>query len=266
MFIIIFFLFFFFGKMTENPIIIHPQAILQISDHFTRSKYFIDQIEFICGIIYGYSDGFNFEICSTVESLIIETDSHYNLDSEVYYGLHKHHIDNFKDEIPIGWYIISPINEKNINLLNIPFENKFEVFLRIEFLFNNENIFKIFKKTRNNFWNEINYIYKSELAERVGLIGLQSEGNAENQISFLKFAFKSLNNQLEKIENYLIKIKNKEIPFNYELVRKSSDIIQYFKHQKLKNNSSNLLEISKLSYLTTLITEVLLTIKIKYSK
>jgi len=204
-------------------VIVHPLSLLQIADHHTRSEFFTEYFDFLCGVIYGMNDGTKIEVCSVIEAYLIREDDKIRIDSEAYEGLTKHHSMNYKNETPIGWYIIGKPCNDDIEAINKAFSSKFEVFLRGEFDDNQAESLALYYFEKNE-WNPVKYSYESELAERVGLLQLQSEGNAESQVNFSVSAFQSLKSHLNNIIQYLNAVKNGDIPFNADLIRRCNTI------------------------------------------
>jgi len=239
-----------------KQVLLHPQAALQLADHYTRSKYFNPPIKYICGVLYGISDGFKSEICSSEESLIIDDSDSMILDIDVFNNLKEYHMKNYKNEVPIGWYSCHKLKNEEINSLNSLFENNFDVHLRLEYNYYSESSFSVYGRIHGNAWEVLQFQFHSEHAENVGILQLQSDGNAENQVQFVRMALLSLDNSLSIIEEFLNKTLNKEIPFHHDLVRQCNDIIYYFAYNGTNHQDIRQIENAQLSLIVTNLAEL----------
>ena len=242
-------------------VILHPQAILQVSDHATRSKYQSSDIKYICGVIYGTITR-KIEVCSSTESLLHEIDGHLEVDTEAYKTIDFHHSKNFVDESPIGWYTTQVFPPETIKLMNDAFQKLFNVILRIQYNEDGEHPITVFLPHKEQEGDEIEWIetrfeYESELAERVALVQLQADGTAEMQISFQLDAYVALDKQLEKIQNYLQKVKNGELPFDHDLVRRAATIAKWWKQSHLKQTPDSSIPQAQISYIIGLLGETI---------
>lgn len=225
-------------------VIIHPQALLQITDHATRSKYQSASIKYICGVIYGSCTGvkgmkeLKIELSSTTEALVTDVGDKLEVDKEAYDCINAHHSKNFVDEIPIGWYHTQFLEDEIIQKMNDAFSAFFDVVVRAKYNDGDHPITVFIPGAEPHTWKEVPYTYESELAERVALVQLQADGNADNQISFTQDAYNALDKQLCLIVDYLEKTKKGEVEFNPELVRKCATVSKWWKQSYMKSTSS----------------------------
>jgi len=243
-------------------VIIHPQALLQIADHATRSKYQTKDIEFICGVIYGSCTGMKgmkktkIEICSTTEALLNRVDDGLEVDKEAYKYINEHHAKNFVDEIPIGWYYTQELDEETLEKMNKAFGLVFDVVVKAKYNDGDHPLNVYVPGSEPNTWKEAIYSYESELAERVALLQLQADGSADNQISFTQDAYNALDKQLSRIVDYLEKVKQGEMEFKPDLVRKCATVARWWKHNYMKESQS-IIPPAQISYIIGMIGETL---------
>ncbi|EAY15427.1 hypothetical protein TVAG_252400 [Trichomonas vaginalis G3] len=246
-------------------VFIHPQALLQIADHTTRSKYFSENIKYICGVIYGRQEGSDLELTSTIEINFIEEGYEIKVNPKTYEPLNNHHLKLYPEEIPLAWYSCQDLPESEISKINNAFAEIFKVYLRIHFK-NEENPIDVFLLSENETWIPTSYSYKTEAPERIALIHLQSDGKAENRIEFTKTAFRVLDSHIDKILSYLENVKSGNKPFNCELVRKCATIAKWWKHSHMKKQPTRLVTAGELSYITGILAETYIELESKYKK
>jgi hypothetical protein len=211
---------------------VHPQLMLQLSEQFTRFPFLNPRQEHSLGVILGFADGPRIEACSAIE-VGIRTGgaAGVRLATQDYNSLLRLHHQIYKDEKPIGWYSCQPLSDQDKRVFHTLFEALEHTgpFLRGEFL-DREQPFILFLQ-RGEGWVSIEYSYESAPAERIAMMQLQAEGNAESQVAFTADAYRSLDRDLEKIEVYLKKVANKQAPFDPVLIRKCAEIGQWWDHK-----------------------------------
>lgn len=221
-------------------IVLHPLVALQISDHSTRSKYFVDDIPYACGVIYGTVDEKAIELCSTVEVGFAVSEP-LTLNSEAYTGICHYHKKNYPNETQIGWYSSRQLTEEEFSKLHKLFSEKFEVFVRVVFNNTDDSPLSI-HEWKHGEWQQRDYVYQSEIAERVALSNLQSEGTTDSQVGFNETAYRVLESHLAEIEEFLLQTEKGEIPFHPDLVRKCADISRWWDHDRSGDSESALVE------------------------
>ena len=242
-------------------VIIHPQTDFQIADHATRSKYQNPDIKYICGVLYGTITK-NIEICSSTESLLNEVDGSLEVDKTAYSAIDLHHTKNYVEEIPIGWYSTQNFDEETISKMNSAFQKIFNVVVRIQYNQEGEHPITVFlpkegQETKTIEWVETRFSYESELAERVAIVQLQGDGTAENRISFQQDAYVALEKQLSIIEKYLEKVKNGEIPFDHDNVRRAATIARWWKQRHINQEKDSKIPSAQISYVIGMLAETI---------
>ena len=250
--------------------VVHPQVALQIADHRTRSdfmkKEFKENYKYIIGIIYGFIDERKLEICSTTEMVVGKVGDGYEVDEEAYNPINIHHVRNYVGEIELGWYNITPMSDVEINAVNAAFAKKFEVQVRVTYSDDGEHALKLFVPAGAGKWAEVIYKYQSELAEHVGIMQVQSQGDANKQISFTADAYQALDKQLKIIQDFLLKTKEGKIPFHSDLVRRCNDIGLWFNHSRRNFDDEVNIEEGQLALLCGLLAEAMTGAEQKLTK
>ena len=254
----------------EKYYVVHPQVALQIADHATRSQFFskdfVQKHKFIIGILYGFADDRKIEVCSTCESIVNETSSGYEVDKLAFDCISRHHNLNYVGEVELGWYNITPMKDNEINAVNAAFEKIFKVQLRITFMQTGEHTLVLNVPENDGKWRQTLYKYRSELAEHVAISQVQSQGNANNQISFTEDAYKALDKELEIIQDFLEKTMTGAIPFQPDLVRKCNDIALWFRHAQPDRQTEIAIEEGQLALLSGLLAEAMTVIDTRIQK
>ena len=242
-------------------VIVHPQAVLQIADHATRSKYQSSDIKYICGVIYGIITN-KIEISSSTESLLNEVDGSLEVDNLAYKTIDLHHSKNFVDETPIGWYTTQEFSPETIMQMNSAYQSLFDVHLRVQYNQEGNHPITIYLLNKENEESDVQcqetiFEYESELAERVALVQLQADCNADSQISFMKDAYSALDKQLSKICDFLVKVQKGELPFDHDLVRRAATVAKWWKQGHLKTTKDSSIQSAEISHIIGLLGETI---------
>lgn len=240
------------------PFVVHPQAILQIADHTSRSEFFDPPIKYLCGFILGSSDGPKIEIHSAFEANIQERGGKLRLDNRTFKSMREQHQKIYPSEVVIGWYTCKQYDEETLNALREIFEaiDHTDSLIRGEFIPENDRPLTLYV-TKNDEWVPVDYSFESELAERIAMMQLQAEGDAESQVQFTADAFRSLDSHLAIIEEYLTKMAEGEIPFDPIMARKCADIAQWWTHKDSSSDQDTILEQENLGLLVGLLAEAI---------
>lgn len=222
--------------MSKLNIIVHPQAMLIISDHYSRLPYDKPDppIKYHVGVLLGKYEGDKVVVLSALEVLIIDNDDKVKLDIPMYnreMDLHKSIYPNNK---AIGWYILDKCShEEHLAISDaLSAANDFDNLLFGEFLPDDESHpFHLFIQKGTEFV-PTEYSYETELAERIAMLQLQSQGKPESQIIFTENAFRSLDKDLSILQEYLEKVANKEVPFEPTIVRECANVAQWWNYNK----------------------------------
>ncbi|KAK8897833.1 COP9 signalosome complex subunit 6 [Tritrichomonas musculus] len=244
--------------MTNISILMHPQAMLVMSNHYTRRQYDDANVKLPVhvGLLLGLTDGAHIEVNSALEILITGKPGDLVIDQKfidnAYKDLHK---ATFPKDTPIGWYTCDKIDKNVHQELSAKIDELItsldsETLLYGEFIIDekNEKIDAQNKSPLTLFlFNDSNLIpvdftYETEPAERIAMMQLQSEGSVEDQTQFTAKAFQSLDKDLEKVQKYLEKVAKKEIPFDAERVRKAATIAQWWDHNCGEEQPSDRIE------------------------
>ena len=240
------------------PIVVHPQAILQIADQAARAQYLDPPSEYVCGVILGTTDGPKIEINSAIEVRTIKNANKVTIDREVYRTLFRHHHNIYPSEVAIGWYSCKDLSKDDLKALQEAFEaiDHADDYIRGEFLADREQPLILYS-VKGDQWFPVEYSYESELAERIAMMQIQSEGNAESQVQFTADAFRSLDAQLAVIENYLNNVANGSAKFNAELVRRCADVGQWWNHKPRAEDDDSVLEQENVALLVGMLAETI---------
>jgi hypothetical protein len=248
----------------DRVFIVHPQVALQIADHKTRSNFFEPEFKakckFVIGIIYGYVDERKTELCSTTEIIVNPVAGGYEVDNKAYHFINNHHMVNYVGEIELGWYNISPMNDKEIAAVNAAMEKIFKVQIRITYDEKKKYTLNLFAPNEKE-WIPVFYRYQSELAEHAAIMEVQSQGDAKKQISFTADAYNAFDQQLQVIQEFLLKTKEGKIPFNPDLVRRCNDIGLWFIHSRRNIENEVNIEEGQLALLCGLLAEAMIKIE-----
>ena len=258
--------------MSESAeVVVHPQVMLQIADHYTNSQFLSSTIPYPLGLIVCENKDGRLELLSSFESIPITNAAGKVAFNSIFQTLLRQHQANYKNEVPIGWYIITDkdVDPELINQLQSTFEveSKGEpILVRCEYRFNDENCFKFFVMDNNSDWKPVEVSYQSELAERIALLQLQSRGSADSQISFTKNAYETLDKSLAIIQQYILDVKDKKAPFDAEIVRLAGTIAQWWTNKTPSKEVNDFIDQANVSLLSSLIAETITNIQAKLSK
>ena len=223
--------------MSNINILVHPQVMFVISNHYSRFKY--DKVNpplpVHCGLLLG-SIGDNYEVTSAMEVIVVVGENgKLKLDQRFMKSCLELINTVYKSTVPIGWYTLDSKSDESLLRIKDAFDELQEFNLSLVGNFSidpahpNDPPFTIYFQKGNSF-QVAPYSYESAYAENIAMIQLQSEGNPESQIQFTKNAFTSLSMDLERIEKYLQSVRDKKLPFNAELVRRAADFAQWWDH------------------------------------
>jgi hypothetical protein len=233
-------------------VVVHPQLMLQLSEQFTRRPFLNPAQPYAIGVILGLVSGPRIEVCSAIEVGIRQDP--LRLATQDYRVLLRQHQQIYRDEQPVGWYACQELDTEYIDKFHTLFGALDHIgpFLRGEFV-EREQPLRLFLQCGEG-WTVIEYSYESEPAERIALMQLQSEGNAESQVAFTADAYRSLDSDLEIIEKWLRDVANGVIKFDPVLVRKCAEVAQWWDH-KAEVNERRIIDQENLGMLIGRLTE-----------
>jgi hypothetical protein len=244
--------------MSTLKVILHPAAMFQISDHSTRSRYDTHDLPFRVGILLGTTDGLSVEIHSSLPTAAEGGGSNVAIQRDCFSRLVGQHVAIYKTEVVVGWYSCLPLKPEDYPILKDAFQRVLrehdEILVSAEFLADRDPQLKVFV-SRGDSLVPVDYTYESELAERIAIMQLQSEGNAESQVQFTADAYRSLENHLKLIEGYLTEVADGKKPFDPVLVKKAADIAQWWNHSSGSQGENRELEEANLALLVGLMAE-----------
>lgn len=208
--------------------------MLIISNHYSRLPYDTPDppIKYHVGFLLGNYENDKVVVLSALEVLITEEDDKLKLDVEMYKREISLHRSIYPNNKAIGWYTLDKsTDEENLSIsdaLNVvdDFDN---LLLGKFYPDEGDQPFRLFIQKGTEFI-PTDYTYEAELAERIAMLQLQSEGDPESQILFTQNAFRSLDDDLSIIQTYLEKILTKEAPFEPTIVRQCANISQWLDH------------------------------------
>ncbi|OHS99554.1 hypothetical protein TRFO_33964 [Tritrichomonas foetus] len=235
--------------MSSYNVLVHPQAMLVLSNHYSRIKY--DKIDpplpAHCGFLLGNVDGSKIEVTSALEARVTIKDGKLTLDIPFSKRAIDLHRTIYANDLPIGFYVCSTKNKQSEEELRkldeafSAFEN-FDCILIGEFYIDEKNT-KVsplsLHISRGTNLIPVDFTYEAEHAERIAMMQLQSEGDAESQIQFTASAFKSLDHDLSLVQSYLERVAKKELPFDPVLVRKAANFAQWWDHNSTEEENGD---------------------------
>lgn len=243
--------------MSNLSVLVHPQAMLVMSNHFTRVKY--DDINVHLpvhvGLLLGQAAAARLEVNAAIELLVTDEKGQLKIDQafidNAYKDIHKF---SFPQDSPIGWYACEKLSDELrseltplVEQLIADYDSQSRLFG--EFIYDPKaNSGTEFKSpltlylSHNLSLEPIDFTYQAEPAERIAMLQLQSEGSAENQTQFTAKAFQSLDHDLELVQKYLEKVIKKEIPFDPEKIRKAATLSQWWDHNNLEEGGFDKVE------------------------
>lgn len=229
--------------MSGFNVLVHPQAMFIISDHYSRIQFddAVVHLDYHLGILLGTYENNNIVISSAMEIMLNKKDDEYVLDTTFYNQSMKMHKAIYPNDIVIGWYLLQKATKEEIHMITkaISSSDDIEILLFGEFSTDTGSTpLQLFVPKEDEFV-PVKFSYDTELAERIALLNLQSEGSAESQIRFTANAFKSLDEDLKLIETYLQKVANKELEFDPEMMRNCADIAQWWNHSINSHDDTN---------------------------
>ena len=230
--------------MSSIDVFIHPQAMLVLSDHFSRLPYDLPEspLPIDAGFLLGNYDGPQIVVTNAFEIVTRDRNGKIVLDREFLSNQLDLHNSIYPNDQPIGWYVLKKHDHSELIKVAEALKafDKFEYLLFGEFLPNengNSSPFRLYTPKGNEFV-PIEFTYESHLAENISMLTLQSEGNAESQIQFTAKAFHSLDMDLETIEKYLVGVRDGKIPFDSSLMLNCANIAQFFNDTKRSGNNT----------------------------
>jgi hypothetical protein len=243
--------------MSTLKVILHPAAMFQISDHSTRSQYDGKNFAWRLGVLLGTTDGLSVEILSSLPALAIPTDSGLSISSSTLRQLIEQHGAIFKTEIVVGWYSVLPLKPEQYRIVQDAFtaaRDTDELLVCAEFIHDRETQLFV-QVVKGDKLVPVDYTYKSEIAERIAIMQLQSEGKAESQVQFTADAYRSLDQHLKCIEDYLTDVAAGKKPFDPVLVKQAADVAQWWNHSRGDEEENRELEEANLALLIGLMAE-----------
>jgi hypothetical protein len=222
-----------------SRVVLHPQAILQVADIFSRMEFLAASTEYVCGLLLGSAEG-NIEVVSSIESVLRGSGLELSLDMSVYRTLFRLYRAIYPSLVPVGWYSCKPLSPDQVQAVNAAFNvvDHPAPFVRIEIREGDESL-AVFAQ-HGDGWVPSEYVYESELAERIAMMQLQREGTAESQVAFTADAFRTLDRDLEMIEKYLTTVATGDAPFDPVLVRRCGDIALWWIHKDDDDNAGDI--------------------------
>jgi hypothetical protein len=243
--------------MTLVPVVVHPQAILQMADHSSRMPFLgrsdprasQRSADFVCGFIIGVVEDEAIKVRAVFDAHLRGTSPNLSIDRGAFRTIYRVHKAIYPNEVIVGWYSCRPLNPEQVTLLHSVFEavDHAGPFIRGEFL-DRDPPLALFSP-RGGDWKKIEYSYESELAERIAMMHLQAEGNAESQVAFTADAFRTLDHDLEAIQHYLEQVAAGKKPFDAARVRRCADVAQWWTHKRQQAKDDEMIEQESLALL-----------------
>ena len=250
--------------MSGIPLVVHPQAILQIADQVSRSPFFDPPRQYLCGFLLGACDGPRMEIHSAIEVEIVSSDSGLSIHRPTFRTLLRQHQNIFPTEIPIGWYTCAEYTPEQVSALREAFEaiDHTEEYVRGEFLADRDSPFCLYTSV-GDAWAPVEYAFESELAERIAMMQLQAEGTAESQVQFTADAYRSLDQHLAAMEDYLLQIAEGKREFDPVAARECANVCQWWTHSRDISDSDMVLDQEKLALFVGAVAEAVTNYSMK---
>ena len=175
--------------MTNYATLVHPQAMLVMSNHLTRIKYdsINVQLPVHVGILLGQARGSHIEVNSALEILVTGEKGNLQVSQQFLEHAYKDlHQPTYINEVLIGWYTCGKLDDTLRNEVGPKIEQLFsnydsEVLLVGEFDYDVKNPPAEGKSPLTLYFNNnsvlvpIDFTYEAEPAERIAMIQFQSE-------------------------------------------------------------------------------------------
>ncbi|KAM9944412.1 hypothetical protein ACTFIW_010553 [Dictyostelium discoideum] len=223
---------------------LHPLVLINISDHFTRTKVqsnYQDNCRVI-GVILGVQNGRNVEICNSFEMVYATVDKQLVLDIEY---LRKKY-EQFKKVFPLydllGWYSTGSQVSKDDILLHkqISEHNESPLYLMLDTdspkskdlpVIIYESELHIVNDEPTTIFVKTPYKIQTGEAERIGVNHIAkvtpsgSEGSGLTSHLFtMHNAISMLNIRVKALSDYLQAVKEKRLPYEQNILRKASSL------------------------------------------
>ena len=229
-----------------STIQIHPQAGLQISNHYTRSKYVNPPFIVDVGFLMGTIDGERIDVNGATPVIMtneMKLDKMYSKRSVSLY------LKNFPIDSPVGFYVLGSQSKETIESIVRAFSEYYDPVIYAVFDFTGDNppeFFDIGSKRLDFNWT-------SSQAERIGLFEVQNNEKGSMKEA-LRWSYMRLRSELEKIRDYLVDVKDGRREFDPETIRKIAEMSRWFDFAD-KKEDADLLDESNCLYFCGLVGE-----------
>lgn len=226
------------GTVGSVSISLHPLVILNISEHWTRTRAQEGgKPTQVIGAIIGIQSGRHIEIMNSHELMIDVLDGNIIINRE-YYALKEEHFKQvFSDMDLLGWYTTGDtpgpadllVHKQICDLLDSPIFLKLNPLARCTDLPVSvfESVLDIVNSVPTLMLVELTYTLATEEAERIGVdhvARMSSHDTEENSIVAENLqaqysAIKMLASRVRLIAEYVRASQRDEVPFNHEILR-----------------------------------------------
>ncbi|XP_071949548.1 COP9 signalosome complex subunit 6-like [Antedon mediterranea] len=215
---------------------LHPLLIMNISEHWTRTKAQEGKPTQVFGAITGRQTGRNIEIMNSFELMFEVIEGDIVIDREYYKTKEEQFKQIFQDDC-IGWYTSGgPPSKSDIKVHKQICEiNESPIFLKLNPMSRHtdlpiticESVIDLVNGQATMLFVELQYTIATEEAERIGVdhvARLSSSEAAESSkvaehLQAQHNAIKMLHSRVKLILDYVKAVQNGHVPINHEIMR-----------------------------------------------
>lgn len=229
------------GTAGSVSVSLHPLVIMNISEHWTRTKAQQGAPKRVYGALIGKQAGRDVEIMNSFELDVQEIDGAVSVDKDYYTLKESQFKQVFSDMDFLGWYTtgetpveddinvhrqICDINESPLCLLLNPAARHTDLPVTVY-----ESVIDIVSGEARMLFVKLGYSLKTEEAERIGLdhvariTGLGAEDESQSKVaehvSVQHSAIKMLSGRVKIILEYVKAVEKGDLPYNHEIMRQA---------------------------------------------
>lgn len=241
------------GTAGSVSVSLHPLVIMNISEHWTRTKAQEGQPRQVIGAVIGKQKGRNLEIMNSFELVFDRIDNDVIIDRDYYNTKEEQFKQVFSDLDFLGWYTTGDApNESDIKVHKQICEiNESPVFLKLNTQARHtelpvsmyESVIDLINGQATMLLVELNYTLATEEAERIGLDHVARMTSNETGESSLVAehlqvqhnAIKMLHSRVKLILDYVKAVEAGQLPRNHEILREAYSLV----HRLPVLNSNN---------------------------
>jgi len=227
------------GTTGSVSISLHPLVIMNISEHWTRTRAQHGEPQSVYGALIGKQKGRNIEVMNSFELLTILTDDNVTIDREYYNTKEEQFKQVFKELDFLGWYTtgdstteadinvhkqICQINESPIMMKLNPLAKQSELPISLY-----ESVIDLVNGEATMLFVELSYTLATEEAERIGVDHVARMSSADNSdasavaehLTAQFNAVKMLHSRVRVVLEYVKAVQAGEVEKNHEILREA---------------------------------------------